>query len=279
MDVRTLAPALLAFGDLCEETGKLLYGDAATTRVEVKASFRTGSFGIDLTVTPQLMQQLMGWMHGNTATAIVNGAGILGIIGASGKGLIFVLRWLKNRRIKRIETTPDGRRILTEDGDEITVEEAVILLLRSREIRSHLQRMIDPIERDGIDTVSFGTDDKIDVVIERKEASYFHVPPPEDSLIGEENRVIPFSIISLSFKEENKWRLYDGQSVVYVTIGDTDFLDRVNKNLERFAKGDILIADTKITHWQTAEGLRTEYTILLVTDHRPGAAQINLPID
>ena len=50
MDVRTLAPALLAFGDLCEEVGRTLYGPQVNTRVEVRASFRTGSFGVDLSV-------------------------------------------------------------------------------------------------------------------------------------------------------------------------------------------------------------------------------------
>ncbi|MHB1883001.1 MAG: hypothetical protein ACYCPA_12540 [Acidithiobacillus sp.] len=279
MDVRALAPALLAFGDLCEETGKVLYGDAATTRVEVKASFRSGSFGIDLSVAPQFMQQIMGWLHGDAATSIANGIAILGAVGSTGGGLIAVLRWLKNRRIKRIEATPDGRRILTEDGDALVVEERVILLLQSRTVRTHLQRMIEPIEDEGIDSVAFGTDDRIDVVITRSEASYFHVPPPEDSLISEEVRTIPFSIVSLSFREENKWRLFDGQSTVYVIIGDTEFLDRVNKNLERFAKGDILIAETRISHWQTADGLRTEYAILRIVEHRPGMTQINLPME
>lgn len=41
MDVRALALALQAYGDLCEETGKVLFGKDAKTRVEVKGSFKT----------------------------------------------------------------------------------------------------------------------------------------------------------------------------------------------------------------------------------------------
>lgn len=279
MDVRALAPALLAFGDLCEETGRLIYGEATTTRVEVKASFRTGSFGIDLSVAPQLMQQVMSWLHGDTASSLANGAAILGVVGATGKGLIETLRWLKNRRIKRIEATPNGRRILTQDDDSLLVEENVILLLQSRAIRTHLQSVIEPIEHDGINKVVFGDDSSIGVVIEREDAQYFHVPPPEDDLISEESRVIPFSIVSISFKDDNKWRLFDGQSTVYVTMNDADFLDRVNKNLVRFSKGDILLAETRITHWQTTNGLRTEYVIAKILEHRPGATQIRLPFE
>lgn len=279
MDVRLLAPALLAFGDLCESAAKAVYGESVTARVEVRASFRTGSFGIDLDVAANLMQQLMGWLRGDAAASIVNGAALLSLIGVTGKGLIGALRWIGERKIKRIEATPNGRRILTEDGDALEVEEAIVVLLQDRTVRTHLQEVIAPIEMEGIETLAFGTDDRIDVVIERREAVFFHVPPPEDHLIFEEVRTIPFSIVSLSFREDNKWRLFDGQATIYATIADQDFLNRVNKNVERFAKGDILICETRVSHWQTADGLRTEYVILRVIEHRHGAAQIQLPLD
>lgn len=279
IDVRMLAPALLAFGDLCEDSGRLLYGQDVDTRVEVKASFRTGSFGIDLSVTPQLLQQVMHWLNGETATAIANGAGILGVVGTTGGGLIGLLRWLKNRRITRIESAEGGgKRVIVEDGDRLIIEEQVIILLQSRVVRTHLQRVIEPIESAGVERVAFGGDDRVDVVIERAEAAWFRVPPPEDALLVDETRTVAFSIVSLSFKDDNKWRLSDGQNTVYVTLSDEDFMARVNGNLERFAKGDILIAETRITHWQTADGLRTDYTILHVREHRQGAAQISLPL-
>ncbi|MDA8095304.1 MAG: hypothetical protein M0T84_15630 [Betaproteobacteria bacterium] len=278
MDVRSLAPALLAFGDLCEETGKLLFGQDVDTRVEVKASFRSGSFGIDLSVAPQLVQQVIQWLSGNDATAVSNGAAIVGAIGTFGGGLIAVLRWLKNRRIKRVEVVPDGRRIITEDDDSIVVEERIIFLLQSRTVRTSLQQVVRPIESDGIDTVAFGTDEHVETVIARPEAAWFHVPPPEDALLADDTRMMSFSIVSVSFKEDNKWRLSDGQNSLYVTMADNEFLDRVNRNLERFAKGDILKAETRISQWQTTEGLKTEYTILRVIEHRPGVPQIHLPI-
>src|SRR5690606_6815674 len=48
MDVRALAPALLAMSDLVERANELLNGDNAKVSVNVNASFKSGSFGIDL---------------------------------------------------------------------------------------------------------------------------------------------------------------------------------------------------------------------------------------
>ncbi|WP_126457840.1 hypothetical protein [Sulfuritortus calidifontis] len=284
MDVRQIAPALLAFGDLCEEAGRALFGDAFALRVEVKASFRTGSFGIDLSVAQQLSQQLIGLLTGDGVTAAVNAKAVLEIIGVAGGGaaasLIGLLRWLRNRRIKRVETAEHGRRIVTEDDDAIVVEERVIVLLQRRTVRESLQRVVEPIEQDGVERVAFGGDDAIVTVIERWEAPFFRAPQAEDALIQEETRVIPFSIVSLSFRDDNKWRLYDGQATVFVTMADQAFLDRVDRNLERFAKGDILLAETRVQHWQTASGgLRTDYMVQKVIEHRIGASQIHLPFD
>jgi hypothetical protein len=44
MDVRELAPALLAFSDMFEEANAVLNGDRAKISLNVKGSFKTGSF-------------------------------------------------------------------------------------------------------------------------------------------------------------------------------------------------------------------------------------------
>lgn len=48
-----------------------------------------------------------------TARPLVNGASLLGAIG----GLVGALQWLKGRRPRGVEVTPDGRRRLLRDGN------------------------------------------------------------------------------------------------------------------------------------------------------------------
>lgn len=47
MDVRTLAPALLAMGELLDAATQALYAERVKAQINVRASFQTGSFGID----------------------------------------------------------------------------------------------------------------------------------------------------------------------------------------------------------------------------------------
>lgn len=47
MDVRDLAPALLAAGDLLDAATRALHGERIKAQINVRASFKTGCFGID----------------------------------------------------------------------------------------------------------------------------------------------------------------------------------------------------------------------------------------
>jgi hypothetical protein len=48
MDVRELAPALIALFDLLEHANNAAYPDASEVRVNVQGNFKGGSLGVDL---------------------------------------------------------------------------------------------------------------------------------------------------------------------------------------------------------------------------------------
>ena len=80
------------------------------------------------------------------------------------------------------------------------------------------------------------------------------------------------TIESPSFKDGNKWKLYDGQSSFYAEITDKNFLDKVDKG-ERFGKGDLLIVDMNIIQTRTPQGLKVEKIITEVKDHKEAPKQ------
>ena len=114
--------------------------------------------------------------------------------------------------------------------------------------------------------------------ISRADLPAFQAPPIEDDPIICEERRIAFRIISLAFKEDNKWRLSDGQNQINATIADHGFLERINNNDIAFTKGDILVCRVQVEQWRTLDNLKTEYTILEVLDHQSAARQYLLPL-
>ncbi|MDR2209384.1 MAG: hypothetical protein LBE22_10500 [Azoarcus sp.] len=277
MDVRELAPALLAVGDMMAAASNALNGNKVRARTEVKASFKTGSFGIDLILSQDFVNQVSDLLTGKGAQATINATALIAIIFGAGRGLVGVLKKLKNRKIKSISENENGVIIYLEDDEFIETERHVYTLLTDRSVRENLAAVISPINRDGIDRVAFGDDLSFSEQVESCDAVFFETPPVGEDLIIDESRRMSFSIISLAFKEDNKWRLYDGNATIQARIIDTEFLSRVDQNMEAFSKGDVLVCQVRMQQWQTREGVRTEYTVEQVIDHKQAMRQIRLP--
>jgi hypothetical protein len=56
-------------------------------------------------------------------------------------------------------------------------------------------------------------------------------------------------------------------------------LHRVDQNIERFSKGDVLVCDVLFEQKQTAKGLVTEHTVEKVIDHTPAPRQLDFLIE
>ena len=100
MDVKELAPALMALSDMLEEANKAIFNDIDKVRVNVKGNFKSGSFGIDIIAVQNITQQIVSLFSGPEATAaanlttLLNGIGILG----GGAGLSGLIKWLGGRK-------------------------------------------------------------------------------------------------------------------------------------------------------------------------------------
>lgn len=281
MDVRELAPALLSIGDLLEAATTALYGDQIKPQVSVKGSFKTGSFGIDFNLATSLLSRVRDIFAGDNAAAIANSLAILGALGFVSKkvakpGLFAVLKWIKGRKIERVETSEDSA-VIYVDGDQLTIELSVLVLLRDVSVRNATSKVLEPLSRSGIDTFAAGTDSEIAETVTAGEISWFVAPVPTDELLLDDVRKMAFSIVSLAFKEDNKWRLYDGAATIHATITDIEFLSKVDRNQIAFAKGDVLVCDVRVLQWQTTSGAKTEYEVVRVIEHRTSARQIPLP--
>jgi hypothetical protein len=112
--------------------------------------------------------------------------------------------------------------------------------------------------------------------IEKPEGFAFRPPIDRESGAYEYRYRAPFSIVSLSFKQGNKWRLNDGRTTLNVTVVDDGFLRRIDHSEIAFSKGDILICDVRVETRERPGGLHAEFFIERVIEHRKPTQQPSL---
>ena len=268
MDVRDLAPAMLGLGQLFDAANTALNGDSARVRVQVKAT-EPGCFQITFEVIQTLGEQLVTLLSGPSVTAAANLVTLLiGVPTVTAIGLFALIKILKGGKFDKVEPLPENMVRLTTGSEHIDIPLALLRLYQDVAVRTATQKLIEePLKKDGIDSFEVREHLRVIVRITKPEAPFFAKPHVPDSTLVDDTRRSAFSIISLAFKEENKWRLNDGTNAISATIEDTDFLGKVDANQISFSKGDILICDVRVVQKQTDAGLRTEYTVVHVVEH------------
>lgn len=278
MDIRDLAPALLAISDVLDESNKIVYGDRTKVLVNVKGSFKTGSFGIELSVAQLPIDQLVSLFDSDGANAAANLLQILGFI-IPGGGLIGFLLWLKNRKIKTIENVDDTKTIIEVENEEEKYEAnpTIIALFSNVKVRTSIQKVIaEPLSREGIDTFTIKQNGQ-ETTIKSEDKDYFRLSEIPDELLRDQEREVILTVVTISFAEGHKWKFSDGNVEFYATISDKDFVDKVQSNKDGFFKDDIFKVKLREKQWISDTGLKSDYEIVKIIEHRSGAKQIKLP--
>jgi hypothetical protein len=277
MDVRDLAPAMLGLGQLFDAANAALNGDSARVRVQVKAT-GPGCFQITFEVIQTFGEQLVTLLSGPSVTAAANLVGLLVGVPAGAIGLFGLIKKLQGGSLDKVEPLPENMVRVSVADEHIDIPLALLRLYQDVPVRVATQKVIEePLTKNGIDSFEVREDFNAIVRISKEDSVYFARPHVPDATLVDDIRRSAFSIISLAFKEENKLRLNDGTNTIGATIDDADFLARVDANQISFSKGDILICDVRVVQKQTDAGLKTDYTVVRVIEHRPAARQLPLP--
>jgi hypothetical protein len=275
MDVRDLAPALLAVGQLFDAANIALYGQEAKPISVKVAATQAACFEIDLVAMGSIWDQARLLLSGDAATAIAN---LVTFITIGGGSLIALIKFLHGKNPDRVEEIGEGKIRITYGSETLIVPLEMLRLYRDVQVRKAVEKLIEePLSKDGIDSFKILDAKKVAYTeVVKSEASYFIAPIPTDNVLLNQSIRAAYSIVSLAFKEDNKWRLFDGNNQINATISDEDFLSRVDKSQIRFAKGDILICEVTVEQVQSASGLKTNYAVTKVIEHKPALRQLDI---
>ncbi|MGD9734424.1 MAG: hypothetical protein AB7V58_02260 [Solirubrobacterales bacterium] len=283
MPVRDLAPALLALGQLFTEASQLLYPENDPVSLEIEAT-KQGSFSVDLI----LHASQMGWdqissmsvTEGFTALYVFKDF----VIGDSADLSLFkLIKWLKGRRIVKEEEGPEpGTTTLrTEDGSEIIVKAEVAGLNRDPRIRRKVRDVVEPLRKDGVDTIEFRSDSQKAVELEKDDVPAFEVPDDQDDEVVSRQEIdVYLEVLTADLEEGSgrKWRFGGLGQTFMATIEDPQFMEKVARHEEVFGSGDQLHATVEIVQRRDpATGkIRAERRIVKVHDVLKAPEQLSL---
>lgn len=273
MDVRDLTPALFALSNLLEDANRAAFPTAGEVRVNIQGTFKSGSFGVDLVAVQNIQEQLISLFSGPGASATANLLQILTAIGFVGSaGVVGLVKWLRGRKPTAINTVGESVIFEVRTEEEVETFEVDLItgrLYQSRVVRQALYKVLKPLEQEGIDLFACGRDGVAESVIIKDEVPFFETTSNDVDVVSDIlNEGVLLQIESAVFKEGNKWRFSDGSTSFFAEITDTDFLARIESGDERFGKGDVLIVDLRRIQSITDNGLKLEYVLEKVREHK-----------
>jgi hypothetical protein len=276
MPVRELAPSLLALGDLFTEASGTLYPDLPPVALNIKAT-EEGSFWVDLYLwAADSWEDARTLLSAPGASALAN---LQSYVIGGGVGVLWLRKRLKDRTVVKEEPAEDAPapgyvRLTLDDGTKFNVPGIVVELEKRPTIRRSAQRVVQPLEREGVERIEFMRDGVEETVIEEADLSAYETPSEDGEVITDEEITMALVIVAAAFEPGYKWRFYDGHNRFSAAIDDEDFIRRIDQHKEVFAKDDVMRCRVRVIQTRDANGLHFERRILRVLQHIESPQQL-----
>jgi hypothetical protein len=289
IDVKDIAPALLALGDVVQSANRALNGDRAHARLKLKAS-REGSFEALLNIDISMIDAIRDMLHAVAdERELITAADQLmelllkggTILAAPIAGLIAAVRFLNGRRPDKIETRDDGTTRITVNETTIIVKNQTMRLLEDVATRAALEQFSErSLGVPGVSAIRIGAAGSSDaVVLTSADRNSFRLPEPIDEapIVEASEREVWLRIITSHFRDGYKWRFTDGGEKPFTAdMADAEFIKRVQEGKVTLSANDTLRCRVREEQRLSQAGLTKEQQVVEVLEHIQAARQLRL---
>jgi hypothetical protein len=261
MNVYDAAANMTAFSDFVVVAAQKIYGEGVQVKAEVTA-FQHGSFGTGL-----LFEVI-----GAAATMLPMLPDVVSVA-TTVKESLELYRFLKGEEPKKVEYHEDNSVHVTNNSGNILVinRPSLQVTLDTKAGKASAQFIGEALSKAGVDSISISSEGVKLAQATAADAPYYHPIGDEDTVTESVTRM-GLVIEMLSFKEGNKWRMWNGAEALMYAMEDEDFRERVNRG-EAFRKGDILICDVRVKQTKAGGVLKLHRSIIKVHQHTGASTQ------
>lgn len=228
IDAEKLGEAIVSMSKVLKNTNKLLNGEESELSLEVKAHTE-GSFVIEFV--------------SYLSSVGVNPMSILGFMGATGPAVTVIgaLKQLRSRKIIMVEQVKGGMSVLKlSDETELTLPSEVAELVANKHVRDSFDTIIKAPLEGSVNAKFLIKDEKgieIDTVTDEEAKDFKTIAKNVVEEVTEETERKEVYFTKVNFESSTGWQIrLPDDSLVAVTMKDESFIERVNKQDEKFSK-------------------------------------------
>ena len=279
MDVKALAPSLLALADVFMLANEELGGGYTSPPSLMIDATRPGSFDVELILRTV---DIAGDLLTSEGVSAAANATALGTV------VVSVLKWMKNRARKgrEVSTTavePGQVSVTWPDGTKLTAPSDCARLIENMDFTRTLRGFLEPLDGDHIDKVEIEPGPRSSmpgVTMRPKDLNGFDLPELDDVQLESSEREVILDLVTVGLRDDHKWRVSDGSTPFWVSLHDLDFIMSMEAGNVTFGRHDRLRCVLRETQFQRPSGgLRLERVVVKVIDLIVAPRQGNLPFD
>lgn len=294
MDVRDLAPALLAFASLVNKANEVIGGEHPVKVLLNQDSIQKGSFDVTMLLDMNVLDQarlLVGMAKDNGLMELLLVLGwcadVKSVAEPVVSGVFHLIKAMAGRNATSINHREDGNvNVVLEDNSVIVTDGGTLNVYLNVEARKYIEAVVKPVTSDGIESFELRNPEKPEekepvLTIRKENISSFAAPevtPSQEETFPEQEMVV--RIISASLQPNYAWRFSNGETTFQAPITDEQFLKDLADRKYMFGAGDMLHVKYIMKQSITGKGnISLERTITKVIKVIPKPTQLALPLN